>query len=571
MKDVIRWRGLAFFGLFTALFGLFWFFFIDGFIARTIENQGSALVGARVELGAADLTLFPAGLQLTRLQITNPEQPMRNAVEIDRLAMSIDPLQLLRRKIIIEEMALEGLRPDTPRQKSGAIAKYRHRQEAETADAAQKGIKLPSLQIPSVQEVLAKEQLTSLTLVEDYQDRIKADRLQWQQRLAELPDQAKLAAYKERLRKIKASRGLPGLLGGAAELLAVKKELQTDLDRLQAARKGFAAEAAAYQQRLAVLKKAPRRDIDRLLGKYSLSGKGLTNLSSLILGARIGNILDQALGWYAKAQPLLTRLKKKAGATELVKPVRGKGVWVRFEEQRPLPDFLIRKIAATVEITAGRFTGTIMNVTPDQDILGAPLTFNFAGQALPGVRAISLDGILNHVKPDQSRDTMNLAISEFALHDEVLSRSENLPVTIRSGLADLTARAVIQPRDIVAEVRASLKAADLATTPPQEGDAIARALAGALAEVHDITMTAQVRGTMADYRLELSSNLDQILKQAAAKTIKEQTAGFARELREGIMAKVDGPLAAATTSFTDFAGIDKELATRLQTGTNLLR
>jgi uncharacterized protein (TIGR03545 family) len=166
---------------------------------------------------------------------------------------------------------------------------------------------------------------------------------------------------------------------------------------------------------------------------------------------------------------------------------------------------------------------------------------------------------------------MNLAISEFSLHDKVLSKNEELPVTIKSGLADLTVRAEIQRRDLVADVRAALKSADLATGPPKEGDAISRALAGALAEVRDITMTAQVHGPMADYQLELSSNLDQILKQAAAKTIKAQTAGFAQELQAGITAKVDGPLAAATTSFTDFSGIAGELTDRQQTGANLLR
>jgi hypothetical protein len=41
-------------------------------------------------------------------------------------------------------------------------------------------------------------------------------------------------------------------------------------------------------------------------------------------------------------------------------------------------------------------------------------------------------------------------------------------------------------------------------------------------------------------------------------------------LQAGITAKVDAPLAAAATSFTDFSGIAGELTNRQQTGANLL-
>lgn len=570
MKAIIRWQGLGVFGFVAALICFFLLFFIDGFIKGIIEKQGSALVGARVELAEADLSFFPAGLQLYRLQITNPDKPLRNIVEIDRLAMSIDTMRLLQRKIIIDEMTVEGIRPDTPRKKSGALPEYTARQKAAAPGDAKKGFKVPSLQIPNVKEVLGKEKLASLELAKNYQEQIKADKLKWQQQLAELPNKEKLAQYKERLNKVKSSSGLAGLLGGATELLAVKKELQADLDRLRTAKKDFAEVSASYKKRLAELQKAPRQDIKRLVDKYSLSGKGLANLSSLLFGAKTGNIVEQVLSWYAKAQPLLERRKEKKDGSEIVKPVRGKGVWVRFEEREPLPDFLIRKIAASVQIAAGSFDGTIKNITPDQDVLGTPLSFTFAGDSLQGLRSISFDGILDHVNPAQPRDSVNLELIDFVLKKAVLSDDENLPVTINSGLVDLSVQVVLQQRDLNADVLANLKSANFTAAPPQQSDAISQAIAGALSDITNVSARAKVTGTIDDYSIELSSDLDNILKQAVASTIKSQTARFEQDLKDGVMAKVKGPLAAATGSFSDFGSISKELTARLQASGNLM-
>jgi uncharacterized protein (TIGR03545 family) len=570
MKAIIRWQGLGVFGFVAALICLFTLFFIDTIIKGIIEKQGSALVGARVELAEADLTFFPAGLQLSRLQITNPDKPLRNIVEIDRIAMAFDAVKLLQRKIIIDQMAMEGIRPDTPRRKSGALPEYSARKKTTTPGSSKEGFQAPKLQIPDIKEILAKEKLASLELAKSFQAQIKEDTLKWRQQLAELPDESKLAQYKERLNKVKSSSGLAGLLGGATELLAVRKEIQADLDRLQTARKDIVEVSASYKKRLAELQNAPRQDIKRLVDEYSLSGKGLANLSSLLFGAKTGDIIEQALAWYAKAQPLLERSKEKKDGSEIVKPLRGKGIWVRFEEREPLPDFLIRNIAASVEIAAGSFEGTIKNVTPDQDVLGAPLSFTFAGDSLQGLRAISFDGVLDHVNPARSRDTVNLEIIGYGLGETVLSDDENLPLTINSGLVDLAVQAVFQQHDINAELAAKLQSATFTAPPPQQSGVISQAIAGALSNTTNLTASARITGTIDDYNIELSSDLDSILKQAVANSIKGQTARFKQDLKDGVMDKVKGPLAAATGSFSDFGSIAKELTTRLQVGDNLL-
>ncbi len=96
MMQWIRWQGLLAFLLVVGVLAGIWFLVIDGVIERAIEQTGTKLVGARVDLEAADLSLFPLGLTLTGLHVTNPDSPMTNAVQAERISFLVDPGPLLR-------------------------------------------------------------------------------------------------------------------------------------------------------------------------------------------------------------------------------------------------------------------------------------------------------------------------------------------------------------------------------------------------------------------------------------------------------------------------------------------
>ena len=103
-------------------------------------------------------------------------------------------------------------------------------------------------------------------------------------------------------------------------------------------------------------------------------------MSRLLFGAKINRWVEQAIAWHERLKPVLQRSQKKEKGPDKIKPIRGKGVNVRFKEHEPLPDFLIRRVKTSLLVDAGNFTGNIQNITPDQDILGTPLTFTFSGK-----------------------------------------------------------------------------------------------------------------------------------------------------------------------------------------------
>ncbi len=191
----IRWWGLRAFVVMAGLISAFWFVFVDAFLKWGIERSATALVGAKVELKEADLTLFPLGLTLTGLQVTNSEEPMRNAVEAARAAMLIDGVNMLRRKIIVEEMSVEGIRLNTPRKYSGAVSKRAARGEEEKRLTER--FRFPAFEVPDVKEVLAREDLRSIRLIEETKAGLKEDSARLEGALAGLLDKKKASLLSE--------------------------------------------------------------------------------------------------------------------------------------------------------------------------------------------------------------------------------------------------------------------------------------------------------------------------------------------------------------------------------------
>ena len=121
MKKWIRWPGLIGFVVFVAVFAALWFLFMDTLVRRAVEKAGTALVGAEVDLAAAKVTLVPLGVTLSGLQVTDPASPSTNSIEVNRIAFRLDSLNLFRRKVIIDEMAAEGMRFGTARKRPGKV------------------------------------------------------------------------------------------------------------------------------------------------------------------------------------------------------------------------------------------------------------------------------------------------------------------------------------------------------------------------------------------------------------------------------------------------------------------
>lgn len=567
----IRWQGVIAFLAAIAVISVLWFFLIGHIIKRGIEKAGTAIVGAKVELKKADLTLFPLGLTLTELQVTNPGAPMTNAFEAGRIAFLIDGVDILRRKLIVEDMSVEGVRLNTPRATSGAVPKKAAVKKA-GEKPAEEGPKLLTFEVPDPKTILAKESLESLKLIEKTRADIDAEKLKWEKELKSLMDKKKIDDYRARIEKLKGmGKGVGGALGGASEFLTLQNEIKADIDHINTVKTGLDDSISLCRKRVEEASKAPFKDIERIKEKYSLTPQGLSNLSRMFLGGTITEWTDTSLRWYRRLDPVIKQASAEKDGVEVVKPPRGKGVNVRFREYKPLPDFLVRRASVSVNIPVGDIKGLITNITPDQEILGSPMRFSFSGEKLKGLSSVKLDGEINRVNRSRPEDKADLDLTGYKIKGFSLSGSRDFPVVLDEGLSDLKVQAKISGQSLGAEVSAGLRSLKVSAGKKEEKSPVAKAIASALSDIKGFNVKADVAGTIENYDLHLSSDLDRVLKDAVGRFVSAQAAELEKGLKYEVSKRTGGQLDGLKAGFGGLIDIDGEVKNRLNLGEGLLK
>lgn len=553
MKQWIRWKGLGAFGILVVVLSVFWFLIVDGCVERLIEKTGTRMAGAKVELREVDVTLIPIGMTMAGLQVTDRKEPMTNAIEVERIAFTVDSMNLLRRKVIIDEMSVEGVQFSTPRKKSGAVSRDRKKKSEKEKSL----FSLPSFDVPSVKEILKKEKLESIDQIRAVKKDIREARKNWDRRIDELPDKKKITEYRKRAKKLRGSKRfrLENLSDTLSEVKDLKRDIKTDIDRVQQARRDFKTDLSATRKDVKKAQNAPFEEIRRIRDKYTLSAGGLKNMSSLLFGQTINTWVQRGFSLYEQVKPAVERSREKKGSAEVVKPLRGRGVNVRFREHEPLPDFLIRTVKASAMPRAGTFTGRIRDVTPDQDILGRPLTFDFSGKRLEDIQSVTIDGSLNHIRADNPNDRISVQVNKYHVRDVALSESDNLPVLLQSGFMDLTVRGRYVKKSISATIVADASAVRFGTGGKDVSKAFARAVSSALKNVRTFRLTADISGTPDDYSLRIRSDLDKVLRDAAGGLVKQKAARLEKQLTAEIMGTAAGPLKELGVSYNDLSAV----------------
>jgi len=552
MKRWIRWPGLIGFVVFVGIVVALWFLFMDTLVRRAVEQGGTALVGAEVDLAKAHVTLVPLSVTLSGLQVTDPSAPANNSIEVGRIAFTLDSLNLFRRKVIIDEMAVEGMRFGTARKRPGKIVVPPPKQtEEKKKDSA-----LPSFTMPDVKKVLQEEKFESPALIETAQAELKQKSEAWQKQMASLPDKAALDAYQERIKKLKEAQkgGIKGLKSAGADALALTKDLNRDLDEVKKTKSAFGTDLAAAKALIEKAEKSPLDDVRRIADKYSISTGGLANLSQTLFGGAVRGWIDKGVLWYGRLKPIFDRPAEKKGNVQAVKPLRGKGVDVRFKEERPLPDFLISTIKASLQPEAGMFTGTIRNITPDQAMLGKPLTLAFTGSGLKDAQGVAINGTLDHRKAELPDDTMEIAVRGYKVVGMALSSAASLPVSLQEGTMDMEIKGRRDAKAINARCVARVKGAKMNTGGDASGGAFAKAIMSSLAKVSAFTLTADIIGTPENYQVKISSDLDKVMKDAAGSMVREQREKLEKELKKAVQEKTEAKLAGLKESMGGLSG-----------------
>ncbi len=430
MKNLFRWRAIAPLSLLLAILGAGWLLFLDTLVEHTIEDLGAELLGAKFDIESADVDLAEGRVRLSGVAAANPDSPMSNLFEADEFVADVRMAPLLKKKVVIQEAALRGLRFGTARTTSGKLDNPRpgSGRLARELSGWANSIKVPPLTLAGIGQtvdVTAIREGNLKTLAAARATTAFADsaRRVWEGQLNDLDPTSLIDSSRKLVAELNGANPLTLGLAGGARLLASGPNTITSINRLQGRLTALDSTVRSGMTQLRVrateLASARQADYQYAWGLLKLPSLNSPDVSPSIFGEMAVSRIKPVLYWMNRAAEYLPPgLDPRSAAGP--KRARQAGTTVTFPGQEEYPQFLLESADLDLEIAgegvaAGRYSARIAGLTTEPAIYGKPLTASLqraAGTA--GPRGIKLDALLDHTG-SQIHDSVSLSLTGLAL------------------------------------------------------------------------------------------------------------------------------------------------------------
>jgi uncharacterized protein (TIGR03545 family) len=546
----MRWKGFIALAVIVAAWLLVTSLFLDKWIENGIEAAGEAAAGAKVEIDGLDFRFSDLSIQWQRFQAADSGQPMRNLVETGRTAFKLNPAALFRKRIVIDEMALEGVRSGTPRTTSGELQKKPPKPKTGKPDyldkiktrlknevdllpimkfdpaAFKKKLNLDSLiaiaaiRTPQRVDSVKKDAMAAAARWDGYTKTFRPDEdLKKIQSDFQGIDPQKVKTIPEALELVEKARTAQKSLKAISDSFAVRqKEIRADIGRIMA----YPAQADDWI----------REDYRSVAQKAKLPDLSVRSIAKMLAGRAIVAKADQVLGYYQAVRKYLPR---KSDKPEKKIVPRFKGQDIHYAERHAYPTFLIRAIrvsgqtGSSAEQPGVMLKGEILNVTSQPWVIGKPMTVDLSGMT-QDLRSVAVQAVLDHVT-EAASDSFHVRFGNVSLNRVAIPDSKYLPAQIQTGKADFDLVLRFKENDFLS--RFDMQARDLAFDfgQMQSKDLFVDIVRRVIGQMGLITLDVRAAGKQDEFQFNVNSNIDDLVSQELRKIGSQALADAEAKIR----------------------------------------
>lgn len=561
MKQAFK-LGLGVVIVITAVISGFLLFFMDGLIQSTIEEKGSEILEAQVDIGSLVTSLSKQSIEIRSIQIADANNLENNLIEVGTLVVDFDLVQALSKKIILDELIADGIHFNKKRTSPAKPFKARSKPDEKSEEDGFSFLPgMPAgLNLKSPEDILKSEKLETLEAAEKTRLKIKNLQKEWEAKLDKALGKAGIEQIKRRIDSIKKkAKNLSGLksLGTiqslATEIKSIRTDIKSQLNQIKSLKDDLKNEIARTKKLVADLKNLPKKDWDRLKKKYSLSSQdgGVNLVSSLVTGP-LKKKLDRAWSLYKQVSPYLNNGSDDKPDQEEV--TRDKEQTTQLSQSNPTPNFLLRHALLGINVLNQEVSGDLWDFSDNQKLHGKPAVLKLDASKNENFDRFILDLTLDRTG-SAAQDTLEVALQSFQLNDLDLGGS----VAITRGEASVKGNIqILGENDLSGKFRLDIKNVSF-NYPVKPGDEFSIIAGQVLAAVENLYITVQIAGTLDDYSIQIESDLDQLLNRALRKVFDAKIKEFESRLKKSIAKATAGPLSETSSSLAGLLNLGKGL------------
>ena len=462
-QGLIRWNAIIPFLIICLFLNLYFTLFFDAHMKNAMEWVGYKALGSEVNIKHFKSSFFKGHVQISKIELTNKENPNLNSLELGDVRFDLNWDALLRLKFVIEEIAVEGIQFSSKRAFPGKVAPPEPPSDKPSLTTQLQEKALSKLDQENKSNILGdtaqflktgklddqikniEGQIISKKLLEDINLKWTTKRTDWDQKLKTLPSGAELTQLNEKFNKVKLKdfQNLQELEASIKEVDNIVKEINSKTKQVQDLKAQLDSDLKSIDQDYKNIDLQIKKDIETLKSRFKIPKIEAASFAKALFmdyltpyTKKLDSYKDLAQKYlppkYAK---MVSGEQKAPEVDDSIQPhPRARGMSYEFPIKNGYPLLWIQKISISSksnnQVDFGDFTGLVTHITTNQRQIGQPTSLKIEGDfkkfKLQGVR---LTALLNNINP-QPLIKFEFGIGTYPLSDLQLFKSQNGDISI---------------------------------------------------------------------------------------------------------------------------------------------
>jgi len=538
-------------------------FFTDAWLERQLENIGSLLVGAKVEIDNLDISLVGAHIRWDSLQVTDPADTWKNLFSTGRSELDMQFLPLLSNKIIVDQVLFADLNSGTKRSTDGKLDKpVAVKPNFFTRTIAQLNGDVSQAPAWNLDQFAKKVNVDSIISLLDIRSPAKIDSFRkdlnenfgkWDKIFTET-DLTGIRRVEDKVKGIMPAdiKTLDGLVSAMETVKSVQTSIDSAKNFVTTTKNDLTGDLQSVQGGVGLVDNWVKDDYTRALQKAKLPDLSKQNIGKFIFGDKIVAQLNRALQIAGTAREYSSKFQSDKPKKE--KPPRLKGQNIHFPLKKATPKFWIKEIKVTGK-TAGAlaFSGQISDIVSNQSVIGQPTVISINGTR-GDKAALTLAGEFNYLE-DIPRESFKVNMAQIPMKDVKLSNSALLPNALSRGIGSVDADVDIRGEQLTGGIDFVGQNLQFAVQEKTEkSDVFLEKIQMMISNTSTIDFRSRVKSQGEELDFSVNSNLDDVVYQQFRSIVSSEI----DETKKNIQNKVGEKVNKVQSEFTTFVSDKKE-------------
>lgn len=540
---VMRWWGVfSFFALSGTLVAIL-FFALNPALKIALEMGLAKALDKEVTLQDVQTQLSKQTLLLHNLRIISKDE----TTQFDTIKLQLNAEYLGQKKLDFEVISLGNIITTTSHQK--VQIPTTNSTQHKTKESKFSAIALPPL--PNVDNILEKENLKSTKALKQLKKDIATSKQKYKNILTKKEYATKTKELEHKLQALQTQAKHIKSLDDLKEVVATSKEIQQEIKTLNSEikqlKKDIQHDKITYAKHLKNIKTLPKKDYETLKNRYTPTQENGVDFVGRYFSSTVASYLNNALEYYKIAQPYLQSDDEEKQEKQTRKVV---GQYIEFVPVKPYPDYVVHYLKAKIIKPTQTFAFALKDLSSDQKIYKKPLLGVITGESKEYKK---FKIAFTHNMMEDVVKTKGVVVVK-KLHDSQRKIANNFIMK----QADIDAKSnfiIYDYKKLDGVLSSSFYNTKLDYS--KQKTQTDKVLHQTLAKITTFKVDGELQGSIKDFHLNLSTDLDTKISQAFKSELRARTTQYKKELHQKINERFKKEL--QTLNINEFNDITKAL------------